>query len=123
MQRSDAQTVPASYFRQPPAPSHLPSAPQDAAPWSLHTPAGSDTPPETGVQMPIAEGKPQLRQLPVQALSQQTPPAQKPLAHSPAAPHDWPLGFGPQLPLRQACPVTQSASVVHRSVHAPAEQR
>ena len=37
---------------------------------------------------------------------------QKPLLHSPACWQDWPIGFRPQLPLRQTLPVRQSASEV-----------
>ncbi len=75
------------------------------------------------MQVPGAVDSAQLRQLPVQAESQQTPSTQKPLAHSPAPPHDCPFGFRPQLPFWQDWPATQSASVVQWLMQAPPEQR
>jgi hypothetical protein len=65
--------VPTAYFWQPPVPSQRPLFPQDAAPWSLHMLRGSGLPAAVVVQRPSAEGRAQLRQGPVQALSQQTP--------------------------------------------------
>jgi hypothetical protein len=62
-------------------------------------------------QVPSAEGSAQLRQAPWQASAQQTPSTQKPLAHSPAPAQVCPFDFGPQVPLTQLWPVTQSASV------------
>jgi hypothetical protein len=75
------------------------------------------------VQVPTALATAQLRQAEVQALSQQTPSTQKPLPHSAAAAQGWPFGLGPQLPFWQDWPVTQSASLVQRSTHAPFTQR
>ncbi len=97
--------------------------PQEAAPWSVQTFRGSAAPAAMGVQVPSAVDSAQLRQLPVQAESQQTPSTQKPVAHSPAAPHDWPFGFRPQLPFWQDCPAAQSASVAQRLRQEPPEQR
>jgi hypothetical protein len=72
---------------------------------------GSAAPAAIGWQVPSAEGSAQLRQAPWQASPQQTPSTQKPLAHSPAPAQVWPFGLGPQVPLRQLWPLTQSASV------------
>jgi hypothetical protein len=49
------------------------------------------------------------RQVPSQAVAQQTPVTQKPDAQSPEAVHAAPGGLGPQLPFTQAAPPTQSA--------------
>ncbi len=115
--------VPGAYVRQPPVPSHLPSVPQEAAPWSVHTFRGSLDPAGMGVQVPMAVDSAQLRQLPAHAESQQTPSTQNPVAHSPGPPHDCPFGLRPQLPFWQDCPPTQSASVVQRLRQEPPEQR
>jgi hypothetical protein len=114
-QVSGLQLVPALYLRQPPAPSHVPSLPQLAAPRSTQTARGSAAPAATAVQVPGADANAQLWHAEVHALSQQTPSTQNPLAHSAAAPHECPLGLGPQLPFWHDCPVTQSASLAHRS--------
>ena len=76
-----------------------------------------------GVHLPIDEGRAQLRQAPPQAPSQQTPSTQKLLMHSPAVAHGCPLGLGPQLPFWQTCPLTQSASLAQRAMHAPSPHR
>ena len=76
-----------------------------------------------GAHLPIDDGRAQLRQAPAHASAQQTPSTQKLLMHSLAAVQGWPLGFGPQLPFTQTWPVTQSASLVQRAMHAPSLQR
>jgi hypothetical protein len=119
-QRSGAQTVPAAYRRQMPPMSQRPSVLQEAAPRSTQTPRRSGLPAATAVQCPIADGSAQLRQEPMQALSQQTPSTQFPLSHSPPCWHDWPTGLGPQLPATQTLPVVQSLSDVHRLTQAAA---
>ena len=48
-------------------------------------------------------------QVPLHAVAQQTPCAQNPEAQSPAPLHGVPGGFGPQLPVTQTAPPTQSA--------------
>jgi hypothetical protein len=53
-QLEPTQVVPCKYFWQLPAPSHLPSVPQEAAPWSLQSPAGSTAFTGTLVQLPSA---------------------------------------------------------------------
>jgi hypothetical protein len=99
-----AQKVPTRYLRQAPAPSHLPSVPQDSGPWSAHVPWGSAAPGPTFVHFPIDEGSAQLWQGPVQEVPQQTPSTQKVLAHSAPVAHGWPSSLGPQLPFTQAWP-------------------
>src|SRR6185437_5296327 len=79
-------------------------------------------PPGLFLHMPGDEASAQLRQAPVQALSQQTPSTQNPERHSPAAAQVWPFSLGPQLPFTQARPVSQSAFVVQRELHAPLTQ-
>jgi hypothetical protein len=51
-------------------------------------------------------------QVPVQAVRQQTPCAQKPLLHSVPAPQEAPSGLRPQLEAVQTLPAVQSAGVV-----------
>jgi hypothetical protein len=70
--------------------------PQLAAPWSLQSPAGSTVPLATLVQVPSVPDSAQDWQAPVQALSQQTPWAQKPLLHWLPAEQLAPLLDGPQ---------------------------
>src|SRR6185312_26693 len=108
---SGAHSVPVGYRWQPPAPSQVPSVPQDDACWSTQTPCGSPAPSGTGAQVPSEVDSAQLRQLPVQAVAQQTPSAQKPLPHSVPAEQGWPSALGPQLPFTQLCPAMQSLSV------------
>jgi hypothetical protein len=67
-----AQAVPCWYFWQPPA-WHLPSFPQDIAPWSPQTPAGSGWPVGTAVQRPSEPASAHDTQEPAQAVAQQTP--------------------------------------------------
>jgi hypothetical protein len=69
---------------------------------------------------PRLPGIAQERQVPLQAVAQQTDCAQKPEAHSAAAAQVAPGGFGPQLPFTQAAPPTQSALVLQRSRQLPA---
>jgi hypothetical protein len=63
---------------------------------------GSAAASATGEQVPREVERAQLWQAPVQAVEQQTPSAQKSLAHSLAAAQGWPSAFGPQLPFTQA---------------------
>jgi len=86
---------------QPPAPSQVPSVPQDEACWSTQTPCGSPAPLGTGAQVPSEVESAQLRQLPPQAVVQQTPSAQNPLPHSLLVEQGCPGALGPQLPPTQ----------------------
>jgi hypothetical protein len=95
---SGAQIVPRAYLRQPPAPSHCLSVPQEAAPWSVHIFRGSSAPATTLRHCPGEDMSAQLLHGPGQASWQQTPSTQNPLTHSAAAPHGWPIALAPQLP-------------------------
>jgi hypothetical protein len=75
-----------------------------------------------GVQRPSDADSEQLRQAPVHAWSQQTPSTQWFFWHSLDAVHGWPSIFGPQVPLTQAMPTSQSALLAQVSVHAPFRQ-
>jgi hypothetical protein len=85
----------------------------------LHTARESALPAPTIVHLPGDEGSAQLRQAPVHALSQQTPSTHRFELHSPAAVQLCPFCFFPQVPLLQAIPLSQSASVVQVTVQAP----
>jgi hypothetical protein len=77
-------------------------------------------------QKPGEVGSAQYWQVPLQALSQQTPSTQKLLAHSPAPWQLAPIGLGPQviLAVLQAAPTgSQSSEVSHDVVQAPLTQR
>jgi hypothetical protein len=108
LQVAAAHTVPLAYSRQAPAPSHAPSFPQLAAPSSAHWFSGS-APAGTAMHCPSLPAIAHDRQVPLHAVAQHTPCAQKPEAQSLAAPHAAPGGFGPQLPLTHAAPPMQSA--------------
>jgi hypothetical protein len=113
-----AQMVPARYTRQAPTPSQVPSRPQVAAPLSAHCPRGS-SPADTEAQVPIVPGSAHERQVPVQALPQQTPCSHRPEWHSSAAVQVPPSGFFPQLDAMQVCGARQSASVEQTVRHWP----
>jgi hypothetical protein len=63
------------------------------------------------VHVPTLLGTLHDRQVPEQALPQQTPCSQKPELHSGPPPQAAPIGFLPQLPLRQLFGAMQSASL------------
>lgn len=127
-QLSGAQTVPTGYFRQAPAPSHLPSVPHVAAVVSVQTPCGSAPPAAIDVQVPSEPGIAQLRQAPVQVVPQQTPSAQWAFTQSASAVQVWPSTFFPHVPIVppvgtvQLCPGAQSAWLEQYSVQAPFAQ-
>jgi hypothetical protein len=118
-QVSGAQIVPILYFWQPLAPSHLPFVEQAAAVMSWHTPRGSLLPAAIDVHLPGVEAREQLRHAPVHAPSQHTPSTQWVERHSAPAEHGWPFCLGPHSPLTQACPISQSASLLQTLLHAP----
>jgi hypothetical protein len=118
VQLAATQVVPLAYSRQVPPPSQVPSVPQLAAPMSAHWPSGS-WPAGTSTQVPAVPVIEQDRQLPVQAVRQQAPCSQKPLAHSAVVAQVAPFGFFPQLPPVQTLGATQSASAVQVTRHAP----
>ena len=102
--------VPLTYFRQAPAPSHIPSVPQVEAVVVVHWVVGLGAAPAgTGEQVPALPASAHDWQVPVQAELQQTPCAQKPDPQSAATAQVAPIGFFPQLPLVQTLGETQSA--------------
>jgi hypothetical protein len=99
-----------------PLPSQWPVFPHEPAVPAAQPPAGSASPCETAAQVPLGEEPVSALvhawQVPVQALPQQTPLAQKPLVHWSVAVQAWPFGrFPAQAPLWQS-PLPQSASAV-----------
>jgi hypothetical protein len=82
-------------------------------PWGSAPPAGLDA------QVPSEVDSAQLRQEPVQAELQQTASTQKLEAHSLAAEQGCPFDLGPQLPLTQLWPLTQSSFVTQWLMQAP----
>ena len=92
--------------------------PQVLAPMSVHWLNGS-VPAAMDAHVPTVPVSAHDRQIPTQAVAQQTPCSQNPELHSPAAPHVAPIGFLPQLPPVQTLGATQSLSVVQVTRHAP----
>jgi hypothetical protein len=77
------QTVPVPHSRQLPAPSQLPSNPQvDGGDAAQSAAARGAAPATRSVQTPKLPGAAQVWQPEEQAVAQQTPSAQKPLAQS-----------------------------------------
>ena len=81
VQTAATQVVPEAYLRQTPLPLHEPSVPQVAMPWSVHWFRGS-CPAGTAVHVPIVPASAHDAHVPVQAVPQQTPCAQKLCAQS-----------------------------------------
>ncbi len=108
-QLAPAQTVPAAYFWQAPEPLQTPFVPQEAAPWSLQVPVGSELPAGTFVQVPaVVLETLQDWQVPLQLVAQQTPCAQNLDLHSSALEHVRPLSFRPHDPFVQTAGELQS---------------
>ena len=76
LQLSAAQVVPMGYLWQLPAPSQVPSVPQELAPLSVQILCGSEAAPGLGLQVPSEVDRAQLWQAPVQAELQQRPSTQ-----------------------------------------------
>jgi hypothetical protein len=110
--------VPAAYRRQAPLPLQKPSVPQVGAPASPHCPSGS-IPFGTLEHVPGVPATAHERQVPVQAVKQQTPCSQNPELHWAGAVHVAPGGRRPQLPLLQVFGEAQSAVVPQVFRHAP----
>jgi hypothetical protein len=108
--------VPWVYFWQAPA-WHLPLRPQLVAPSSAHLPAGSCDPVGTLVQVPSIPGSAHDWQAPSQALSQQTPWAQKLERHSVPVEHEAPGIFLPHEFALQTFGARQFASAVQAPKH------
>jgi hypothetical protein len=86
------QVVPTTKLRQAPAPSHVPSRPHVDGSEAGQTPALRGVPPAgTKAQIPGAPAVLQDLHVSVQALLQQTPSTQNPLAQSPSHPQPPPL--------------------------------
>ncbi len=79
-------------------------------------------PAPTGEQVPVVPVSAHDMHVPVQAVSQQTPCAQKPDWQEAAAVQAAPGGSLPQLPLVQTLGETQSALVVQVALHAAVAQ-
>jgi hypothetical protein len=94
---------------QEPAPSQVPFCPQVAGGSTEHVPRGSGAPRSTGEHLPVRPGSAHDIHTPPQAASQQTPCAQKPLAHSPLVVQ---LTTNEHTPSTQCLP-PQSAGVAH----------
>src|SRR5262245_51964858 len=109
LQDGATQMVSPAYRAQPPTPSQAPVCPQLAGPWSRQIRRGSSLPASTGQQVPTRPVWLQLTQAPRQPMLQQTPSVQNPDAQSPSLEQTAPRGLGPQLPLTQVTPSTQSA--------------
>jgi hypothetical protein len=113
------QTVSAGYRSQPPKPSHLPSLPQLAGPWSWQRPRGSGAVESTGQHVPTRLGSAHETQPPSQATLQHTESAQKPEAHSSPVAHFAPFIFLPQLLATHWRPSTHWLSWSQWSKQAP----
>jgi hypothetical protein len=86
------QTVPMTYLRQPPCPSHVPSVPQVETLVLGHVAAErGGRPVGTKEQVPIEPGTSHRLHVSPQALSQQTPSTQNPDEQSALQPHASPL--------------------------------
>jgi hypothetical protein len=121
-QAATPQVVPEAHLRQAPAPSQLPSCPQDVV-GSAAQPFRTSVPDTAGAHSPTVPTPLQVMHVPVQALWQQTPSTQKPLWQSPVAAHSVPFAFcATQTPPEQKLPVVQSVFEVHDVAHAVAPQ-
>src|SRR5262245_32326561 len=85
-----AHSVPAAYLRQAPWPSHIPSRLQLLTGSVAHSLSGSSLS-GTSVQVPTLPAMSHALQVPVQAVSQQTPSTQMPDSHCVRELHFCPL--------------------------------
>jgi hypothetical protein len=100
-------------------PLHTPFVPQVLAPASMHWLAGvGGIPIGMLLQVPADPVSAHDWQVPVHAVAQHTPCAQKPDAHSVAPAHVCPSGFLEQVPPLHTLGATQSALVVQVVLHA-----
>jgi hypothetical protein len=110
-----SQITPAPKRAQAPVPSQTPVRPQTAAVsvgqrWPGLVPAAD------GRQVPSAPGDTQLKQAPLQAVSQQTPSAQNSDAHSLAVPHGSPICLTGRSSLPpEVSPITTTSPVIGTS--------
>jgi hypothetical protein len=103
-------------------PSQKPLLSQLAAPALVQVPVGSVPPPGTGEQVPAVAASAHERQVPVQAVRQQTPCAQNPVVHSCPSAQVAPGGLRPQEPPVHTAGAAQSASAVQVALHTEAPQ-
>jgi hypothetical protein len=96
--------------------------PQVAAGWAAHLLAGSVAPAGTGVQVPALPVSAHDMQVDAQAVAQQIPCAQIPVAHSVPPAQAAPVDFSPHDPPVQTAGGTQSAFEVHVALQAAAPQ-
>jgi hypothetical protein len=109
VQVAAAHCVPFTQNRQAPAPSHIPSVPHVVDVVVEHCVAGvGAVPPGTLLHVPTLPAIAHDLQVPVHALLQQKPCAQKPESHSPAVVHAVPIGFSVQMVALQMLGDTQS---------------
>lgn len=101
------------HLRQAPWPLQKPSLPQVASAAGGQPLFGSLPPSGMLVQTPSDPVSEQLRQTPVQSLSQQTPSMQLFDWHSPRSVHEAPLFFRPHIPMAQGRPLAHWAASVH----------
>src|SRR5205807_348850 len=97
------QLTPMLLNLQAPAPSQVPAQRSEPGNVPLQLPRGS-APDGTSEQAPSDPVTLQLRQVPLQALSQQTPSTQKPLPQSVSSVQTAPFGFLPVVHLGPAAP-------------------
>ena len=108
-----AHCVPDVQKRHAPAPSHIPSVPHVVAAVVAHCVAGVGAVPfATLLHVPTLPVIAQDLHVPVHALLQQTPWAQKPELHSFAMVQAVPIGLSVQAPALQTYGETQSAAAV-----------
>jgi hypothetical protein len=111
--------VVAAQKRQAPAPLHIPSVPHVVDTVVAHCVAGVGAVPlATLLHVPTLPVIAHDLHVPVQALLQQKPWAQKPESHSVASVHAVPIGLSVQLPVLQMFGATQSASAVQLALQA-----
>ena len=113
-----AHGVPAAKSSQAPLPSQNPVVAQVAAPAFAHALVGSAPPLGTGAQVPAVVVRAHERHVPVQAVRQQTPCAQKPLPHSTPSAHVAPGPLRPQDPALHTAGASQSASAAQLALQA-----
>ena len=129
VQLAPRQPVAVDHGRQAPAPLQVPSFVQlpVAALLATQRPLTSELPAATGEHVPTLPATLQLTHNPpvapsLQAVLQQTPSVQNVLAHCVPAEQAAPVGFKPHELLTHVFGGTQSTSVAHVFLHAPAAQ-
>jgi hypothetical protein len=122
-QAGAAHEVPAAKTSQTPFPSQNPVCPQVAAPAFTHELVGSVPPLGTGAHVPAVAASAHDRQVPVQAVRQQTPCEQKVLLHSVPSAQVAPGALSPQVPFVHTAGGSQSALAEQAARQAEAPHR